>query len=255
MTKKPCTKCKKDNSSSNKFCIYCGTKLIQQDDSYNIVMNTVNGLWVALLAKVAKSDGNICKKEAEFMGKVFDDFITQDKTQNRETYRQILNKEKDNLTNISKLCEKLVALEVSNTKKLEIVKSIVALAYADGEYSQEEENLIIQITNALMISFSDYKEIEKEFQPKKDEYKKEYSKHNTNSAYLTIDECYVALKVSKNCSDAELKKSYRLLVKAYHTDTYQSKELPEEMLHFAEEKLKSINFAYDKLKKYRKSHV
>jgi len=257
MIKRPCNKCKKDNTSSNKFCIYCGTKLIKQDNLYDIVLNTTHGLWIALLSKVAKSDGIICKKEAEFMSKMFDKFIAKENNQNRDIYRQIVDNEKDDFTNINKLCEKLIALEISNIKKIEIIKSTIALAYEDSEYNKEEENLIIQITHALKLNFLDYQKIEKNFQPKSNENNKKQSKQNTNtsSVYLSIDECYSTLKVSKNCSDIELKKSYRSLAKTYHTDILKSKELPEDILYFAEEKLKSINFAYEKLKKYRSTNV
>lgn len=253
MSKHQCIKCEKYNNNSNKFCIYCGAIQKQKNNSYDIAMNTVNGLWVALLSKVAKSDGSICKKEAAFMSKVFDSFVVQDKIQNRDIYKQILNSEKENLQNIDKLCNKLMVLGVSKSKKQEIIKSIIALAYEDGEYSQEEENLIIKITHALMLSFLDYKEIEKNFQPKNNEYNKEQSKQNKgiNSAYLTIDECYTVLEVSKTCTNVELKKSYRSLVKQYHSDILKGKDLPKDLIAFADEKLKSLNFAYEKLNKYR----
>jgi len=216
-------------------------------------MNTVNGLWVALLSKVAKSDGKICEKEAAFMSRIFDSFATQDKIPNRDIYKQILSNEKENLQNIDKLCKKLMDLGVDKSKKQEIIKSIISLAYEDGEYSQEEENLIIKITYAFMLNFSDYKEIEKNFQPKNDEYNNEDSKQDKRGSFvhLAIDECYALLEVSKTCTNSELKKSYRSLVKQYHSDILKGKNLPNDLMVFADEKLKSLNFAYEKLNKYR----
>jgi len=59
------------------------------------------------------------------------------------------------------------------------------------------------------------------------------------------------LGTNASTTKVELKTKYRELVKNYHTDILKGKDLPKDMIEFAEEKLKSINFAYDKIKKYK----
>ena len=77
-----CTACKKENSSDNKFCIYCGTSLEDKEkkqsegyekDIYNIILNSYDGILVALLAKVAKSDGKISIIEAKYISSIYDE--------------------------------------------------------------------------------------------------------------------------------------------------------------------------------------
>jgi molecular chaperone DnaJ len=59
---------------------------------------------------------------------------------------------------------------------------------------------------------------------------------------------YSILGVSASASDEEIKKAYRDLVKKYHPDKYRDSDLND----LAEEKLKSINKAYDDIVRMRK---
>lgn len=60
---------------------------------------------------------------------------------------------------------------------------------------------------------------------------------------------YEVLGVSRNASDAEVKKAYRELVRKYHPDNYHDNPLSD----LAEEKMKEINEAYDTVQKQRSS--
>ncbi|MBQ3951898.1 MAG: J domain-containing protein, partial [Oscillospiraceae bacterium] len=60
---------------------------------------------------------------------------------------------------------------------------------------------------------------------------------------------YEVLGVSRNASDAEIKKAYRELVRKYHPDNYHDNPLSD----LAEEKMKEINEAYDTVQKQRAS--
>ena len=63
---------------------------------------------------------------------------------------------------------------------------------------------------------------------------------------------YQALGVSKDDSDAEIKKSYRRLVREYHPDKLMGQGLPEEMIKEATERSQEIQTAYDKIRQARK---
>ena len=58
---------------------------------------------------------------------------------------------------------------------------------------------------------------------------------------------YQILGVSRDASDEEIKKAYREMVKKYHPDNYANTPMAE----IAEEKMKEINDAYDRIKQTR----
>ena len=60
---------------------------------------------------------------------------------------------------------------------------------------------------------------------------------------------YKVLGVNQNASDDEIKKAYRELAKKYHPDNYINNPLKD----LADEKMKEINEAYDKIVNQRKS--
>ena len=60
---------------------------------------------------------------------------------------------------------------------------------------------------------------------------------------------YQVLGISPNASDEEVKKAYRALAMKYHPDNYADNPLSD----LAEEKMKEINEAYDRIQKERQS--
>lgn len=74
--------------------------------------------------------------------------------------------------------------------------------------------------------------------------------HNTNQEN-SFDKYYEVLESSKTDSFDVIKINYRRLVKQYHYDSIASKNLPEDMVKFAEEKTQSINEAYAAIKEAR----
>lgn len=256
-----CKNCKKENNKGNKFCIYCGTQiLVTQKNStenfnkteeiqiYNKIIKEYDGILVALLAKVAKADGQISKDEAKYISKIYDklSLIKKDIPNIRDIYKKILNNEKTKLDNVKLLCSYLIK-DSDESSMVSMLRILIELAHIDNEYSREEENLIVRIVYTLNIDFSIYKQLISEF--KENTNSKDSS--NSNRSYLTLDECYKTLESTKENTNLEIKKNYRRLVKQYHTDMLLSKELPLDMIAFAEEKLKKINMVYEKIQKHR----
>ena len=62
-----------------------------------------------------------------------------------------------------------------------------------------------------------------------------------------MNDPYSVLGVNPNATDEEIKKAYRDLARKYHPDNYQDNPLAD----LAEEKMKSINQAYDQIEKMR----
>jgi len=66
-----------------------------------------------------------------------------------------------------------------------------------------------------------------------------------------LEDAYAALGVSKDASDAEVKRAYRKLIGENHPDKLAARGLPESMRAVAEERSREINAAYDLIKEAR----
>jgi hypothetical protein len=66
-----------------------------------------------------------------------------------------------------------------------------------------------------------------------------------------INSYYETLESSPSDSLDVIKKNYRRLIKEYHYDSIASKNLPEEMVKFAEKKTQELNEAYAAIKELK----
>lgn len=67
----------------------------------------------------------------------------------------------------------------------------------------------------------------------------------------SLGKYYEVLESKPTDSMDEIKKNYRRLIREYHYDSIASKDLPEDMLKFAEQKTKILNEAYSAIKEAR----
>ena len=66
-----------------------------------------------------------------------------------------------------------------------------------------------------------------------------------------LEDAYKALGVTKDSSDAEIKRAYRKLMSQYHPDKLMGQGVPEDMIAMATEQAKEIQLAHDLIKKSR----
>ena len=62
---------------------------------------------------------------------------------------------------------------------------------------------------------------------------------------LSLDEAYAALGLPGDCTESELKKTYRAKAADFHPDKLSSKNLPNEFIEFANDQLARVNQAYE----------
>lgn len=118
-------------------------------------------------------------------------------------------------------------------------------AYADGRVHAEERRILEHMCRRLGVSRQELDQLEQLIQAG---FHYRESAGVAPSARISLEEAYGALGVSKDSSDAEVKKAYRRLMSQHHPDKLVAKGLPEEMMRLAKEKTQEIKAAYDRIK-------
>jgi DnaJ like chaperone protein len=122
---------------------------------------------------------------------------------------------------------------------------LIVMALADGHFHPAEEALLAEIAARLGFDQAAFKHMvdmvlnQSHFAG---------GQANTASA---LDDAYKALGVTKESSDAEIKRAYRKLMSQYHPDKLMGQGVPEDMIAMATEQAKEIQLAHDLIKKTR----
>ena len=212
--------------------------------TYDAVAKSELGLFVALIAKVAKADGHVHELEAELVSNIFKDiskaFGETHKEKVRGILKEIFNKEKDIVKNVDALAAKLQAVTRGDKqKRLMMLTFLINLAYVDGELSHSEENLILKIAAFLEVSAQEIEAIMQRFA----------STFGGNASQQSVSGAYSVLGASREDDISVIKKKYRALVKKYHPDIMKAKGASEEYIKDATVKVQEINTAYEMIKK------
>ena len=212
--------------------------------NHQAVANSELGVFVALIAKVAKADGHVHELEAELISNMFKDiskaFGESHKEQVRSILKEIFNQEKDIVKNVDTLASKLQALTRGDKqKRIMMLSFLINLAYIDGELSHSEENLILKIAAFLEISHSEVESIMQRFA----------AAFGGNASQSSVSDAYKVLGASREDELSVIKKKYRALVKKYHPDIMKAKGASEEYIKDATIKVQEINTAYEMVKK------
>ncbi|MBE6328182.1 MAG: hypothetical protein E7077_14245 [Bacteroidales bacterium] len=238
-----------------------------------------------LLAAVMKADGKQMKCELDKVKATIRRYYKTEEERKAalKKFQSILNNQ--NKPNLNKICT-VINQNFDYAAKSELIMELLAVAYADDDFSEIEASTINKIVTNLFISREEYKSIKNIFKKKykqgefnydenRNEYKESYynksqdkkqnkkknenknrdngySKSNSNhsiSGNISVNEAYEILRVDSNASDAEIKKAYRVLALMYHPDKVSS--LGDEAIRQATESMKQINQAWDVVKEAR----
>ncbi|CAM3555448.1 TerB family tellurite resistance protein [Helicobacter sp. UBA3407] len=206
------------------------------------------GLIVALLSKLAQSDGKVCELELELMENTIQDIADalclQSAMNQKDEILEILHKIFD-FTNesVESLTRSYATLTKGQYKsRLKLVEYLLALAYADGELGSEEREIILDVAAYLEIDNEDFNTLY-------DTFEEFYAQKQVDS---TLQEAYATLGVSEEDSMEHIKKTYKNLVRQFHPDILYHKGLEQSIMEDSTKKLQSINQAYQIIKKHKK---
>ncbi|MCK9491984.1 MAG: TerB family tellurite resistance protein [Sulfurimonas sp.] len=200
------------------------------------------GLFVALVAKVAKADGRVDALEAELVSHMFDDIsnVFPDPSKTKSILKEIFNDEKDQTHNTSEIAQRLgQAIKRDKSKQQQFMGFLIQLAFVDGEVSDSEDLVLQTIASALEFNPDAYHAIYDQF---------EKMMQNIQPK-ANISDAYKLLGVNESDDMATIKKAYRKLVREYHPDIIKSQGKSEKYMQEATAKTQEINQAYEMIKK------
>jgi DnaJ like chaperone protein len=185
-----------------------------------------------MLARLAKADGRICEKEiAQVESFIADDL--QLNSESRQIAINIFRTAAESQDSFIGYAEQFFFQFQMQPRFLELMLDILLrVSLADGDFSAQEEQLILQAVSVFKVPAEQYLRIKAKYIGDTDKY-------------------HAILGCDKTDSDEFIKKQYRKLVTEYHPDKIASKGLPEEFSVFAAEKFREIQEAYEIVKKER----
>jgi DnaJ like chaperone protein len=173
------------------------------------------GLFVALVAKVAKADGKVDALEAQLIGIMFDDIsaVFPEPQKTKDILKDIFNQHKEDINNTHDIASILgQAIKRDKSKQQQFMGFLIQLAFIDGEVSPSEEELLSTIAQAFDFDPNLYHKIFDQFE---NMMKNVQPKNN-------IADAYKILGVNESDDMSTIKKAYRKLVRQYHPDIIKS---------------------------------
>ena len=231
--------------SYNRYTDYSKEAFKNFSISHDSLKRSELGLFVALVAKVAKADGRVDALEAELIGIMFDDiaavFPEPDKT--KQILKDIFNEEKSRSDDLEQTAYNLAqATRQDKAKQTQFMGFLIQLAFVDGEVSPGEDAALQSIAEAMEFDPKTYHAIFEKF---------ESMMHNITPK-ANISDAYKILGVKESDDMRVIKKAYRKLVRKYHPDIIKSQGKSEAYMQEATAKTQEINQAYEMIKEARK---
>lgn len=183
---------------------------------------------LVLMACVMKADGNAKKSELNVVKRfLVQNFGEEGALEGLAIVKQLLN-QRINEVEIARQVNR----HMNYSGKLELLHLLFEIAYADGVMTSQEYRLLQVIASCFGISTADFDSLNAPYNKGKD----------TNWAYT-------ALEIQPNATNDEIKKAYRRMAMKFHPDKVN--DLGEDVKKSATEKFRTINEAYEELKKQR----
>ena len=240
---------------------------------------------IALMSKIIKADQDINESELDKAKSTIRRYYKTE-TENKQALKKFQDILDNDLIILNQICEKINDT-LNYVAKSELIMELLAIAYVDNSFNDNEKLMIETIVNRLKITPQEYKSIFAIFfkkykqgfyndayptvytpsginpsdtkygKEKQDEGEREKQsdgdneKHNSYQRYngMSEDEAYSILGIEHTDSVEEVKKAYRALAIKYHPDN--AANLGEEAIRQATESMKQINMAWEVVKMTR----
>jgi len=184
---------------------------------------------IALGAKLAKADGKVTRDEVDAFKKLFK--IPPEEAAN---VGKIFDRAKTSTAGYEMYAQQVANMFPHEPYVLEeLLGGLFHIAKADGVIHPAELEYLWNVAQIFGFDRHDFERI------------------SASLAAPGESDPYDVLGVDKTVSDAQVKSAYRKLILENHPDKLMSQGLPQEFIDLANEKMATINAAYDSVKKER----
>ncbi|MCB1791070.1 MAG: co-chaperone DjlA [Gammaproteobacteria bacterium] len=208
----------------------------------------------AVMGRVAKADGRVSPEEIRMAEAVMSEMALD--APRRKAAIALFNEGKSAQFDLDAVLEQFrVECHGRSTLIGMFVEIQLQAAYADGKLDPEEDRLLRHVCARLGVSEFDYHRLERMvraergFGDRTGGGPRGAGGHTAHKP--TLDDAYAVLGVTRDASDAEIKRAYRRLLSQHHPDKLVSKGLPEEMMKVATQKTHEIRQAYERIRESR----
>ena len=210
-----------------------------------------------LMGKLAKADGRVSEKEIAHIQQFFEKLgLTPE--HRKEAIRLFKLGATPNFSIEPLLEEFNRECGRSGPLKQMLMIYLIGTATADGRLHDAEISLLRHISQSLGYTEAYFQQLLTMTRGQDHFSRGQYQHANQQhggytSSKSSLNAAYQALGVKKTDSDAEIKKTYRRLIREFHPDKLMGQGLPEDMVKKATERSQEIQTAYDLIKKSRKN--
>ena len=208
----------------------------------------------SVMGRLAKVDGRVSEDEIAFAREVMAQ-MALDEEQRRVAIRLFNEGKADDFPLDEALEQFRRECARSYNLKQMFLEILLQAGYADGRLDTAERDLLIHIFERLGLSRHHFEQLDAMVRAAR--HFGSAGAAGGGAGYQTppsrdhLKDAYAVLGVSKEVSDAEVKKAYRRLMNQHHPDKLVAKGLPEEMIKLATEKTQEIKKAYETVKQSR----
>ncbi len=201
----------------------------------------------AVMGHLAKADGVVTQAHIE-KANLFMQQLGLDSTQQQEAQRAFREGKATDFPLQTQLHQLKQAFRWRPDLLQMFLEIQISVAYVDARLSQTELQLLQQVAAALSISASRLQYLLGRFEA---EARFANRSPRPEAKASTLEDAYLLLGVSSQCSETELKKAYKKQMAQHHPDKLMSQGLPKEMLELAKRKTQDIQAAYELIKQAR----
>jgi DnaJ like chaperone protein len=219
-------------------------------NSLNVSQTSFLDVTFSVMGALSKADGVVTRDEIRATQQIFE--MLRLSPEQREQAKASFNRGKAAEFDLDAEVDRLrSALAFGRGPLLRLFLQLQCMTVAaDGVIHEAEHAMLVRIARRLGLTERDVAQLEALLRAATGA-RAGASRPGAPPSKSTLADAYTALGVSRDASDADVKRAYRRLVSENHPDRLASKGLPESMREVAEERTREINVAYDLIKESR----